>query len=565
MKTAYSYIRFSTPEQEMGDSERRQLALAQSYCTKSGLCLSETAFADRGVSAFHGKHRENGALGRLLKHVQPGDVLLIEDCDRWSREDPLDALTRLREEVRRGIEVVFLRTGVCVTKDNFSDPAILYPNFFGAVLGNAENRKRAERIKASWDARKQTAAGGKAVCMNRLPCWLGWDETNARPVINSAKAAIIRRLFELACAGDGILAICRKMADTPPVSSSKKNPCWNPTSLRRLLSDKAVCGYYTQTEPPTPGVWPVLIDETTYWRAHAALGFSKRQTRPARSEAHLFTGLAKCGGCGEHNLIAHTSNRVGGRARLVCGGAGKGRSNCGFAGAPLDLIEKSFFSFLADAVLIRPLLTAKSSNPWKLDELQRELAEAERMAARIAELILGDDEAPKLLYDRLKLEEARGKQLGSAIDAETMRLKAEAPALETYKSFRETLANKSIDKMYRTEWRRVFAALLDKIVLDPHGKDGVWCFTVHFKGAYEVVEIVCKANPESLLHRDLRPRDQLRLREWSHCGLNNLSREKNIPTISDPNCLPQSRDIHERLLSCSEHHSASCVLADSGV
>jgi len=61
--------------------------------------VSETAFADRGVSAFHGKHRENGALGRLLKHVQPGEVLLIEDCDRWSREDPLDALTRLREEV----------------------------------------------------------------------------------------------------------------------------------------------------------------------------------------------------------------------------------------------------------------------------------------------------------------------------------------------------------------------------------------------------------------------------------------------------------------------------------
>jgi DNA invertase Pin-like site-specific DNA recombinase len=134
MKTAYSYVRFSTPEQEMGDSERRQIALAKSYCAKNGLQLSETAFADRGVSAFHGKHRENGALGRLLKHVQPGEVLLIEDCDRWSREDSLDALTRLREEVRRGIEVVFLRTGVRVTKDNFSDPAILYPNFFGAVL-----------------------------------------------------------------------------------------------------------------------------------------------------------------------------------------------------------------------------------------------------------------------------------------------------------------------------------------------------------------------------------------------------------------------------------------------
>lgn len=85
MKTAYSYVRFSTPEQEMGDSERRQVALATSYCARNALRLSETAFADRGVSAFHGKHRENGALGRLLKHVQPGEVLLIEDCDALGR------------------------------------------------------------------------------------------------------------------------------------------------------------------------------------------------------------------------------------------------------------------------------------------------------------------------------------------------------------------------------------------------------------------------------------------------------------------------------------------------
>jgi DNA invertase Pin-like site-specific DNA recombinase len=335
MKTAYSYVRFSTPEQEMGDSERHQIALAKSYCAKNGLQLSETVFADRGVSAFHGKHRENGALGRLLKHVQPGEVLLIEDCDRWSREDPLDALTRLRDEVRRGIEVIFLRTGVRVTKDNFSDPAILYPNFFGAVLGNAENRKRAERIKASWDARKAALASGKAVRLNRLPCWLGWDDKKGKPTMNAAKAEIVRRMFELACLGDGILAICRKMVNTCPISTNKKSPCWNPTSLRRILTDKAVCGYYTQAGRPTPGVWPSVIDETTYWRAQAALGFSKRQTRPARSEANLFTGLAKCGRCGKHNLIAHTSNREGGRARLVCGGAGKGRSNGGFAGAPL--------------------------------------------------------------------------------------------------------------------------------------------------------------------------------------------------------------------------------------
>lgn len=198
---------------------------------------------------------------------------------------------------------------------------------------------------------------------------------------------------------------------------------------------------------------------------------------------------------------------------MVCGGAGKGRSDCGFAGAPLDLIEQSFLRFLADAELIRPLLTTKSSNPCKLDDLQRELAEAEKQASRIAELILGDDAAPKLLYDRLKLEEARGKRFRSQIDAETMRLKAEAPALETYESFGETLATKCSDKEYRPALRRALAALLENIVLDPHGKDGVWCFTVHLKGAPEPVKIVCKAKPESWFHRRLRPKAQAHLSE----------------------------------------------------
>jgi uncharacterized membrane protein YqiK len=163
--------------------------------------------------------------------------------------------------------------------------------------------------------------------------------------------------------------------------------------------------------------------------------------------------------------------------------------------------------------LIRLLLTTKPSHPHKLDELQRELAQAERQAARIAELVLGDDEAPKLLYERLKLEEARGKQLRSETDAEAMRLKAEAPALETYEGLRETLANKSDDKVHRPELRRALGALIEKIVLDPRGKDDVWCFTVHLKGAGETVEIVCKAKPESWLHRSLRPKAQAHLSE----------------------------------------------------
>lgn len=265
LTTAYSYVRFSTPDQEMGDSERRQLALAHAYCQQHGLALAETV-ADRGKSAFHGNHRDRGNLGALLRQMKPRQVLLIEDCDRWSREDPIEALSRLRGEVRRGIEVVFLRTGTRVTAANFSDISILVPNFFGALLGNGESVKKGERIKAVWNHKKEMAKAGKQVRMNRLPCWLAWDEIRKSTVVLEAKAAVIRKLFDLACAGHGILEICRAMKDTPPIARGGKTlkPVWNPTTVRRLLTATATIGCYYDGSVTARGFWPAILSEEVF-------------------------------------------------------------------------------------------------------------------------------------------------------------------------------------------------------------------------------------------------------------------------------------------------------------
>lgn len=48
---AYSYIRFSSPEQAKGDSYRRQREAALAYCQEQGLELAATneyTFFDRG-------------------------------------------------------------------------------------------------------------------------------------------------------------------------------------------------------------------------------------------------------------------------------------------------------------------------------------------------------------------------------------------------------------------------------------------------------------------------------------------------------------------------------------
>src|SRR3974390_3192733 len=117
MTKAYSYLRFSSPEQMRGDSFRRQSDLARHYALQKGLELDQTlTFNDLGVSAFRGKNAETGRLGDFLEAVKTGLVpqgsyLLVESLDRISRQSARKALNVLNSIVDEGITVVTLSDG----------------------------------------------------------------------------------------------------------------------------------------------------------------------------------------------------------------------------------------------------------------------------------------------------------------------------------------------------------------------------------------------------------------------------------------------------------------------
>src|SRR5690242_14410049 len=86
--SVYSYIRFSTPEQKLGDSLRRQVEAAKGWAARRGLQFDET-LRDEGKSAYRGTHRTKGHLGRFLSRVENGEVpkgsvLVVENTDRLS-------------------------------------------------------------------------------------------------------------------------------------------------------------------------------------------------------------------------------------------------------------------------------------------------------------------------------------------------------------------------------------------------------------------------------------------------------------------------------------------------
>lgn len=133
---AYSYVRFSTARQELGDSLRRQVEMAEVYCKENNLDLQPLSFRDLGVSAFKRKNIETGALACFIGAVESGTIsrgsyLVIEQFDRLSRADVDIALMLLLRLVNAGITVVTIADNKIWNKSTVKDltnliVAILY-------------------------------------------------------------------------------------------------------------------------------------------------------------------------------------------------------------------------------------------------------------------------------------------------------------------------------------------------------------------------------------------------------------------------------------------------------
>src|SRR4051794_29948517 len=113
MRRAYSYVRFSTPEQMSGDSLRRQTELTKSYCDRNSLLLDTSTMHDLGVSAFKGDNAETGKLSAFLQAIKSGKVargskLIVENLDRLTRNEIGEALSLFISILKSGITIITL-------------------------------------------------------------------------------------------------------------------------------------------------------------------------------------------------------------------------------------------------------------------------------------------------------------------------------------------------------------------------------------------------------------------------------------------------------------------------
>lgn len=248
-KTAFSYARFSSIEQERGDSERRQVEAARKYAKDNGYNLNESIGVDRGKSAFTGKNISEGALGEFIKRIEAreitkGAALFVESPDRVSRQPFSECWPTYQRILSGGIELHFLSTrDVLKPNHSFTDILRVGVNIDRA---NSESAHKSLRGGEAW-SKKRNNANGKSAMSAKVPKWLRAEKGYPITVIPE-RAAIVRKMYEWAAKGLGQYTIADKLiaANVPPWGPVFKGrpPRWFPAYVGDILRSRTVIGEY---------------------------------------------------------------------------------------------------------------------------------------------------------------------------------------------------------------------------------------------------------------------------------------------------------------------------------
>jgi len=342
---AYSYIRFSTPEQSLGDSKRRQFEETERYCRENKLILSDNIFHDEGVSAFKGKNKTKDAqLARFLmlcrqNKIKKGSYLLCEHIDRITREPISNAFDTVKSIIDYGIIVVTLNDKRKYSKDTLNQIDLLCL-IFTLFQSHDESVKKQERIRKSWENKRNQLISGKIQKLPQIPNWLNQNKSG-EILVDETKSSTVIRIFDMFVnqkIGSSSIHKILNQERVPIISKKKTSSKWQQDYISRILRNKAVIGYtefYETTIDPethrkkraliknsTAKIYPPIIDEKTFNAAQIKLNQVKKYKRGRIGSVNIFsTEILKCARCNgkmemiyktkENRFIACQNNRHG--------------------------------------------------------------------------------------------------------------------------------------------------------------------------------------------------------------------------------------------------------------
>lgn len=430
-RKAFSYLRFSTPDQAKGDSRRRQEQMTIDYAERHNLELDESLrFEDLGVSAYRGKNAVEGELRTFIDAakqgiVPPGSVLLVENLDRISRLAPLDAVNLLDEITRTGVAVATLSDGKVYERDSLRLNTLdLMTAIMVAARSNEESERKAHRGRQAWIGKK--AKLKQRIMTKTCPAWLEPlpDMTGFKVIPDRAR--VVKKIFALTLKGVGVNKIAEdfnaKGLETWG-KGKKKAERWHVSYVQKILANPAVIGdlvdhvrEYDKTankyrRTPTgkthKGYYPRIISPADFAKVQAQTKKNPGRGRPRGGKiSNLLAGLGQCPKC----KGTMTNNNKGGnnRSRLVCATA-KAKAGCKCHPVALDKIEAAIVLNVLHLAADMP--SGSPETEAKLTALREELKVAEGAVEQLRITLHDEPDLGAHLWRELGLREKRLKEL----------------------------------------------------------------------------------------------------------------------------------------------------------
>jgi DNA invertase Pin-like site-specific DNA recombinase len=450
---AYSYVRFSTPEQAQGDSYRRQTQAAQEYARLRGLELdTELTFADLGKSAFRGANAKTGALAKFLEAVKDeaiskGSYLLVENLDRLTRADVLEAQELFTGIIRRGITLVTLFDQKSYSAESvIANPTDLVFSILIMIRGHEESATKSRRMQSVYEKKRAEAAtnGGQGKPFTRmLPGWLRWSPETQRTEVIKERTRVLRSIFKKADAGWSKHRIARWLnghrVDTWG-EGKRKAEFWHSSYVQKVLTNRAVIGTFTphrvtkdntgarKRKPldPIEGYWPAVIDRDLFDRVEAQAKATAARGRNAVAEPRsMFAGVIKCGRCGGA-VVRSTKGKY---VYLVCSRA-NAKAGCEYQAVRYAHAEHSLRVNAKAIIEYAP----RGRDTAEMDE------ELRRLDNGVTELIFDTRElVDELVADRSEAARRRLREKEDELEAAQERLRE-------LRTRRDTLAEPSVQR-----------------------------------------------------------------------------------------------------------------------
>jgi len=397
-KKAYSYIRFSTPEQIKGDSLRRQLEGSRQWADENNYEL-DTSLRDLGVSAYSGANRTEGSLKKFIDlieqgQIDEGSVLILESLDRLSREELTKSLNLFISILSAGIKIVTLADRQEYTAASINNIGNLVISLVSMARAHEESLMKSIRVRASLEARVANAHNKKVSA--RCPNWLKYNKAKDTFEMIGERCELIREMFRKSIAGVGMNRISQELNENKvPVWGAAQG--WENSYIRVILKSRMLLGEYqahthqsgkkVPVGEPVKDYYPTVISEEDFYAAQT--GIAQRKVKRGRRGKHftnLLQGMCYCIKC--HSKMRFLSR--GKYSYLLCNNAFRKMGCDHHKYYPYGKIETLVLMGVAQKVDWYSLVSGVKTNLVELkrkqSSLSAQLTDAESRAGRYAGL-----------------------------------------------------------------------------------------------------------------------------------------------------------------------------------